>query len=136
MGFGGEVTLLGCKVGVLDRLPASFFVSVAYNCWAYRRLGMLIDAGTGDILDWQYRVPAKEAQPMSTGETAGTGRQFTLEAPISEAQIRELRVGDVVTIKGMMITVEGQVQTDIKGLLTNVTADAMLKMAGGITMIG
>ena len=38
MGFGGETTLLGCKIGVYNRLPASFYVSVAYNCWAYRRL--------------------------------------------------------------------------------------------------
>ena len=26
--------LLGCKIGVMNRIPASFFVSVAYNCWA------------------------------------------------------------------------------------------------------
>ena len=24
MGFGGRVTLLGCKIGALNRLPASF----------------------------------------------------------------------------------------------------------------
>src|SRR6516162_8448482 len=30
MGFGGKVTLIGCKVAALNRLPASFFVSVAY----------------------------------------------------------------------------------------------------------
>ena len=41
MGFGGEVTLLGCKIGAINRLPASFFVSVAYNCWAFRRQGVL-----------------------------------------------------------------------------------------------
>ena len=40
MGFGGNVTLLGCKIGALNRLPASFFISVAYNCWAFRRLGV------------------------------------------------------------------------------------------------
>ncbi|MGR5912634.1 fumarate hydratase [Bacillus cereus] len=32
MGFGGETTLLGCKIGVYNRLPPSFYVSVAYNC--------------------------------------------------------------------------------------------------------
>src|SRR5688500_8801387 len=36
MGFGGRVSLIGCKVGVQNRLPASFFVSVAYDCWAFR----------------------------------------------------------------------------------------------------
>ena len=52
MGFGGQVTLLGCKVGVMNRLPASFFVSVAYNCWAYRRQGVVLNAETGEINDW------------------------------------------------------------------------------------
>ena len=47
MGFGGRVSLIGCKVGALNRLPASFFVSVAYDCWAYRRLGVVLDGGTG-----------------------------------------------------------------------------------------
>ena len=44
MGFGGKVTLIGCKIGALNRLPASFFVSVAYDCWAFRRLGVVLDA--------------------------------------------------------------------------------------------
>ena len=44
MGFGGKVSLIGCKIGVLNRLPASFFVSVAYDCWAFRRLGVVLDA--------------------------------------------------------------------------------------------
>ena len=49
MGFGGKVTLIGCKIGALNRLPASFFVSVAYDCWAFRRLGVVLDASTGAI---------------------------------------------------------------------------------------
>lgn len=106
MGFGGDVTLLGCKVGVLNRLPASFYVSVAYNCWAFRRLGMLLHPESGEVLEWQYRTPAKEAAKMSNpaGEAAGSGRQVTLQAPISEEAIRDLRVGDVVTIQGTMHT--------------------------------
>ena len=43
MGFGGKVTLIGCKIGALNRLPASFFVSVAYDCWAFRRLGVVLE---------------------------------------------------------------------------------------------
>jgi len=53
MGFGGGTTLLGCKVGALDRLPASFFVTVSYMCWAYRRQGVLLDA-RGRIRQWLY----------------------------------------------------------------------------------
>lgn len=37
MGFGGATTVLGVAVGHAHRLPASFFVSVAYMCWACRR---------------------------------------------------------------------------------------------------
>jgi len=37
MGFGGKTTALGVKIGVVDRIPASYFVSVAYMCWACRR---------------------------------------------------------------------------------------------------
>lgn len=37
MGFGGRTTVLGVKIGYLGRLPASYFVSVSYMCWANRR---------------------------------------------------------------------------------------------------
>ncbi len=53
MGFGGKTTLLGCKIGVLNRLPASFFVSVSYMCWAYRRQGAIIDS-KNQIKGWLY----------------------------------------------------------------------------------
>jgi fumarate hydratase class I len=42
MGFGGETTVLGTKIGGMHRLPASYFVSVSYMCWAYRRRSMTI----------------------------------------------------------------------------------------------
>jgi fumarate hydratase class I len=42
MGFGGKTTLLGARITHLNRLPASFFVSVSYMCWAYRRRKMTI----------------------------------------------------------------------------------------------
>ena len=42
MGFGGKTTLLGCKIGHLNRLPASYFVSISYMCWAYRRQGVTL----------------------------------------------------------------------------------------------
>ena len=64
MGFGGKVSLIGCKVGVLNRLPASFFVSVAYDCWAFRRLGVVLDGATGGIRRWLYRDPAVPALAM------------------------------------------------------------------------
>ncbi|RKD25507.1 fumarate hydratase [Ammoniphilus oxalaticus] len=107
MGFGGQATLLGCKVGVLNRLPASFFVSVAYNCWAYRRQGITVDPQSGLIKAWLYKDGEVK---MSTGtdQQAANGRErkevIELEAPITEEKIRSLEVGDVVMINGPMYT--------------------------------
>jgi len=42
MGFGGRTTLLGVKATALHRLPASFFVTVAYMCWAWRRASVSV----------------------------------------------------------------------------------------------
>jgi fumarate hydratase, class I len=42
MGFGGKTTLLGVKMATMHRLPASYFVSVAYMCWANRRASMRV----------------------------------------------------------------------------------------------
>lgn len=43
MGFGGRTTVLGVFIGAQHRHPASFFVSVSYMCWAFRRKTMLLD---------------------------------------------------------------------------------------------
>lgn len=40
MGFGGKTTVLDVKVATQHRLPASYFVSIAYMCWANRRASM------------------------------------------------------------------------------------------------
>jgi fumarate hydratase class I len=42
MGFGGKTTVLGTKITGLHRLPASYFVTVSYMCWAYRRRRMIV----------------------------------------------------------------------------------------------
>ena len=53
MGFGGRTTLLATKICAINRVPASFFVSVSYMCWAYRRQGVELDAA-GAITKWLY----------------------------------------------------------------------------------
>lgn len=53
MGFGGKTTLLGVKICALNRLPASYFVSVSYMCWAYRRQGATLKPD-GSIGNWLY----------------------------------------------------------------------------------
>ncbi len=106
MGFGGNVTLLGCKVGVANRLPASYFVSVAYNCWAYRRQGVLLDGDTHEIKSWIYEggssVPMKSKEADSV--EAPRGKEIVLQMPLTEEDVRGLRVGDVVILNGEMHT--------------------------------
>ena len=104
MGFGGRVSLIGCKITAANRLPASFFVSVAYECWAFRRLGVVLDARTGAIRRWLYR-DEKPDGAISTGEGfPRTGREIRLAAPLTEESVRQLKVGDVVLIDGEMFT--------------------------------
>lgn len=57
MGFGGDTTVLGVKIAARNRLPASFFVSVSYACWAHRRRGVLLDPATHAITHWLYETP-------------------------------------------------------------------------------
>lgn len=53
MGLGGKNTVMSVKIGSLSRLPASFFVSVSFMCWAYRRRGMFLGP-EGGIERWLY----------------------------------------------------------------------------------
>jgi len=53
MGFGGKTTLLGVKICAINRVPASFFVSVSYMCWAFRRQGFVLDSNN-NIKEWLY----------------------------------------------------------------------------------
>ncbi|MBS4028875.1 MAG: fumarate hydratase [Ignavibacteriales bacterium] len=107
MGFGGNTTLIGCKVGVQNRLPASFFVSVAYDCWAFRRQGVILDTKTFAIKRWLYKE--KPIEKMMKEEISLTGREIKLTTPISEEQIRKLKVGDTVLISGKMFTGRDQI---------------------------
>lgn len=106
MGFGGAASsLIGCKITAANRLPASFFVSVAYDCWAFRRLGVRLDASTGAITQWLYRDPAQEVKKMARTEGFPlTGREVVLTPPLTADFMRTLKVGDVVIIKGEMYT--------------------------------
>lgn len=110
MGFGGGVSLIGCKIGAANRLPASFFVSVAYDCWAFRRLGVVLDHADGRITSWLYRDPSQAPIRMidtAEGAPGGfqlTGREKVLTPPIDEATIRSLHVGEVVLVTGRMYT--------------------------------
>ena len=51
MGFGGRTTVFGVKIGACHRLPACFFVTVAYMCWACRRAKMEVRGDTVTFLE-------------------------------------------------------------------------------------
>ncbi|MDQ6704535.1 MAG: fumarate hydratase, partial [Acidobacteriota bacterium] len=105
MGFGGKVSLIGCKIAAANRLPASFFVSVAYDCWAFRRLGIRVDAGSGAITRWLYRDPDRAVERMAKTEGFPlTGREIVLMPPLTEETVRALKVGDMVLIRGDVYT--------------------------------
>jgi fumarate hydratase class I len=139
MGFGGATTVLGCKIGAYNRLPASFFVSVAYDCWAFRRLAVTIDPATGDIKDWELRAlrPAKMAKMEGFPIT---GKEFRLRTPISEEDARKLKVGDVVLLSGRIVTGRDAIHkhlsthdspADLKGTVIYHCGPVMLKDEGG-----
>ena len=105
MGFGGKLTLGGCKIGHLNRLPASFFVSVAYMCWAYRRRGLVLDS-QGEIIEWLYQEPGEFATAAAVpAEVEFSGAQVRrLQAPLTEEAVRSLAVGDIVLLSGTIFT--------------------------------
>jgi len=49
MGFGGLTTLIGVKIAKMHRIPASFFVSISYMCWATRRKTLKIQDGKYEL---------------------------------------------------------------------------------------
>ena len=126
MGFGGNSTLIGCKIGVNNRLPASYFVSVAYDCWAFRRLGVVLDAQTGAIKHWLYKEDTPVMRMAKETELPLTGREISLTTPLSEAQIRSLKVGDVVLLNGLMYTGRDAIHHHL------LTHDSPVDLKGGV----
>lgn len=50
MGFGGKTSVLATKVAFRHRVPASFFVSVTYMCWANRKAKLVYRDGAAEII--------------------------------------------------------------------------------------
>lgn len=50
MGFGGKTTVFGVKIGAYHRLPACYFVSITYMCWACRRARMIVQGRDVEFL--------------------------------------------------------------------------------------
>ena len=104
MGLGSGQTLLGCKIGAYNRLPASYFVSVSYNCWAFRRLGIIIDTSTGSIKEWQYLDQNPEPLKPKNALNNDISKAIRLKTPLTEADVKSLKLGDYVLLSGKIIT--------------------------------
>src|SRR5437879_7610157 len=100
MGFSGKFTIGCCKIDKLNRLPASFFVSVAYMCWAFRRRGVVLDAD-GEAVRWLYQAPGEfdrdpAGEPAATLDLGTPGKAaIALQTPLREADVRKLKAGDI-----------------------------------------
>lgn len=113
MGFGGKLTIGCCKIGALNRLPASFFVSVSYMCWAYRRRGFNLDT-SGNVIQWLYQDKDENFDPLKPGENftaielgklgSASSKIIRLNTPLKEEDVRSLRSGDVVLLSGKIFT--------------------------------
>jgi fumarate hydratase, class I len=93
MGFGGKTTVLGVKIGARHRVPASFFVSIAYMCWAYRK-GDLQVRGNKALLGGRplpMAVPGRKVARSSTAakasaaKTAPAAKAAAKKAPAAKA---------------------------------------------------
>jgi fumarate hydratase class I len=104
MGFSGKFTVGCCKIGKLNRLPASFFVSVAYMCWAYRRRGVVMNQ-EGKVVEWLYQGPHEFQHEEAMPDLAlPAGEVVRLSTPLADADVRKLKVGDVVVLDGVVFT--------------------------------
>ncbi len=130
MGFGSGTTLLGCRIAAANRVPASFFVSIAYSCWATRRKEVLISAADGSIVSWGDDGALLEIENLaSRSKESGikeTSRIVKITTPVSEEDIRSLRVGDIVSLDGIIFTGRDAVHSRL------IDSDPPFDLRGGV----
>jgi fumarate hydratase, class I len=144
MGFGGQLTVGSCKVGVRNRLPASYFVSIAYMCWAYRRRGVVLN-NAGEVVEWLYQTPKEnfehedgpggEVPLITLGGVGAKAAVVNLKTPLSDADVRKLKAGDVVLLTGTLFTGRDAVHKYIfKGGDIDVLKNAVLYHCGPVVL--
>jgi len=104
MGLGGRTTLLDCKVDALPRHPASYFVTVAYSCWATRRGAVTLDT-TRKIVKSSFTAKSNN----KSLKLPSVKNIKKIQLPISEKEVRKLRAGDVVSVSGRIFTARDRV---------------------------
>lgn len=139
MGFGGKLTVGSCKIGALNRLPASYFVSVAYMCWAFRRRGVVLDT-EGEVVDWLYQTPGEfeKEQEQGTGVIqlgASEKNVIRLQTPLTEQAVRNLKAGDMVLLSGTVFTGRDEVHKYLhKGGDLPVLQDGVIYHCGPVVL--
>jgi fumarate hydratase class I len=141
MGFGGKLTVGSCKIGARNRLPASFFVTVAYMCWAFRRRGVVLDQ-EGEVVEWLYQAPGESFDQVPREKEAGTldlgvsGKQAVrLQTPLTEAAVRQLKAGDIVLLSGTVFTGRDEVHKYLhKGGDLPVLRDGVIYHCGPVVL--
>lgn len=83
MGFGGKTTILGVKIGKRARVPASFFVSLSYMCWAYRK-GELSGGAGGFQLDGKPLKVTGGDVSASSKPLPGPAKRSVSKAPAAK----------------------------------------------------
>lgn len=129
MGFGGRTTLLDCHVSMSHRHPASFFVTVAYMCWASRRSNVkfkmhnekwevvAVDSSGEDVLLRSQNPGRLSGRPglksegliIPTAPSDQISGVQNIQFPITEDKIRQLRIGDLVSLSGRIFLGRDQV---------------------------
>ncbi len=111
MGFGGKSTILSCSVSASHRLPASFFVTVVYNCWALRRAEIILNLESGKVQKSEkYNNPknniinnlAKNRTENNTKLDFSNAKK--LKFPITSEDVKKLEFGDIVLLSGKIYT--------------------------------
>jgi fumarate hydratase class I len=143
MGFGGKLTIGSCKIGARNRLPASYFVTVAYMCWAYRRRGVILNT-KGNAVDWLYQSPGEfddNNQPGAQATEASIDlgilgkKAIHLETPLTEEKIRNLKAGDMVLLSGIVFTGRDEVHKYLhKGGELDVIKDGVIYHCGPVVL--
>jgi fumarate hydratase, class I len=99
------------RIGKIRRMNEDADIRLV-DCWAFRRLGTVIDAHTGAIKRWLYRDEKEPVKPMADTESFHpSGKEIILRSPLSEEQVRKLRIGDVVLLQGNVFTGRDAVHT-------------------------
>ncbi len=104
MGFGGKSTILSCSVSASHRLPASFFVTVVYNCWALRRAEIIINLESGKVQKSEKYNNPENKNITNEMKDLDFSQAKKLNFPITSEDVKKLEMGDIILLSGKIYT--------------------------------